>query len=228
MTPIIKQDYVSIRPIRDALKFCIALRCAHWRTQEVGDSLLRGYNLAMTNKTLQNKIIILALAVVVIILLLAVMQFTGMMDWGPVDFLLAGALLFGVGLAFVLLTNKAGSTAYRVAAGIALAGAFALVWINIAVGVIGSEDNPANRMYIGVLAILILGALAARFRPQGMARALIATALAQVLVTAIALITVENINVLVVLVLNAFFATLWVGAAVLFQYASGAQDRRLG
>ena len=54
-----------------------------------------------------------------------------------------------------------------------------LVWINLAVGIIGSEDNPANLMYGGVLAVGVAGAVAARFRPGGMARALAATALAQ-------------------------------------------------
>ena len=41
--------------------------------------------------------------------------------------------------------------------------------------IIGSEDHPANRMYHGVLAVGFLGALIARFRPRGMALALVAT-----------------------------------------------------
>jgi len=41
-------------------------------------------------------------------------------------------------------------------------------------------------MYIGVLAVGIIGALIARFQPHGMARALFATALAQMLVAVIA------------------------------------------
>jgi thiazole synthase ThiGH ThiG subunit len=59
---------------------------------------------------------------------------------------------------------------------LALVAAMLLVWVNLAVGIIGSEDNPANIMYLGVHAVLILGALLALFRPQGMARALFATA----------------------------------------------------
>ena len=43
-------------------------------------------------------------------------------------------------------------------------------------------------MYFGVLAVGMAGALIARLRPRGMARALFATALAQALVAAIALI----------------------------------------
>ena len=58
--------------------------------------------------------------------------------------------------------------------------------INLAVGVIGSEENPANLMFGGVLAVGIVGAVVARFRPRGMARALVSTAVAQTTVGVIA------------------------------------------
>jgi hypothetical protein len=80
------------------------------------------------------------------------------------------------------------NTAYRFAVGVALAAAFILVWLNLAVGVIGTEDDLATLMYVGVLAVGIIGAIIARFRPHGMARALFATALAQALVAVTALI----------------------------------------
>ena len=112
--------------------------------------------------------------------------------------------------------------AYRAAVGVALAAAFLLVWINLAVGVIGDSGDLANLMYIGVLAIGIIGAIIARFRPPGMARALFATALAQALVAVIALIfglgspwspPAE------ILALNGFFVALFVGSALLFRHA---------
>ena len=67
---------------------------------------------------------------------------------------------------------------YRFAAGVALAAAFVLAWLSLGVGVIGKDGDPANLMYFGVLAVGIIGAVIARFRPHGMARALLATALA--------------------------------------------------
>jgi hypothetical protein len=67
-----------------------------------------------------------------------------------------------------------------------------LVWTNLAVGIIGEPDELANLMYVGVLAVGILGAITARFRPAGMARALLATALVQALVAGIALIAGEH------------------------------------
>jgi hypothetical protein len=143
--------------------------------------------------------------------------------WTLFDFVFAGALIFGAGLTYVLVARKAGNIAYRFAIGVALAAAFMLVWVNGAVGVIGSEDNPANSMYIGVLAVGVIGAIIARFRPHEMARALFATALSQALVAVIALIaglgSGSPPGVLGILILNGFFVLLFVGSALLFRYA---------
>ena len=73
--------------------------------------------------------------------------------WTLSDFVIAGALIFGTGLAYVLVARKGGNIANRFAVGVALAAAFLLVWINFAVGIIGEPDEGANLMYIGVLAV---------------------------------------------------------------------------
>ncbi|QIN85066.1 hypothetical protein GBA63_06905 [Rubrobacter tropicus] len=164
----------------------------------------------------------LALATAFILLLPLLAEWA----WDLADFVIAGALIFGTGLTYVLAARKAGNIAYRAAVGVALAAAFMLVWINLAVGVIGSEDNLANSMYVGVLAVGIIGAIVARFRPRGMVRALLATALAQASVAGIALIfglgspwspPAE------ILALNGFFVALFVGSAWLFRYAARRQ-----
>ena len=175
------------------------------------------------NTIMQNKNMLrMALAVALILLAPWVaMQFTDEVNWGLADFAAAGALLFGAGLAYELLSRKGTTLTYRAAVGLALAAALLLVWMNLAVGVIGSEDNPANWMYVGVLAVGMIGALMARFQPRGMARALFATALAQALVTVIALI-VEQDAVFEIVMLNGFFVALWVASAVLFRRANAA------
>jgi hypothetical protein len=143
--------------------------------------------------------------------------------WTLSDFVFAGALIFGTGLTYELVARKAGNIAYRAAVGVALAAAFLLVWINLAVGIIGDSGDPANSMYVGVLAVGIIGAIVARFRPHEMARALFATALAQALVAVIALIfglgSESPPGVLGILILNGFFVALFVGSALLFRYA---------
>ena len=118
-------------------------------------------------------------AVFMLLLPLVAMQFTDEVVWDVADFAIFGALLLGAGVTYELAARMTGNTTYRFAVGLALAAAFILVWVNGAVGIIGSEDNDANLMYGGVLGVGVIGAVIARFRPHGMARALFATALAQ-------------------------------------------------
>jgi peptidoglycan/LPS O-acetylase OafA/YrhL len=132
-----------------------------------------------------------------------------------------GTLLFGAGLTYELIARKMSNVAYRTAVGVAVATAVLLVWVNAAVGIIG-DDNPANLMYFGVLTVGIIGALIARFKPHGMARALFATALAQALVAMIALTFYSSAEPgpLGILAVNGFFVALWVGSALLFRRAA--------
>ena len=109
------------------------------------------------------------------------------MAWDVLDFAVFGAMLVSVGFIYRLVRRKADNKTYRLAVGVALAAAFILIRINGAVGIIGDESNDANMMYFGVLAVGIVGAVIARFKPRGMVRALCATAIAQVAVAAIAL-----------------------------------------
>ncbi len=171
-----------------------------------------------------------AVATLILLLPLIAMQFTDEVAWDLADFAVAGALLFGTGLTYELVARKMGSIAYRVAVGVALAAALLLVWVNLAVGLIGSEDELANLMYVGVLAVGIIGAIIARFQPHGMARALFATAIAQMLVAVIALIAgmhqYPGSSVSEILNVNGFFVALFVLSALLFRRAAQAQRTR--
>ena len=88
--------------------------------------------------------------------------------------------------------------------------------MNLAVGIIGNENNPANLMHGGVLSVGIIGAIVARLQPLGMAHALVATALAQALVAVIALI----IGLGNTLILTGLFVALWLTSAWLFRKAA--------
>ena len=210
-----------LRERRDAERGLFAF--ALWMFVETSAGIIREN---ITFIMLQNKNIIrIALATAFILLLpLLAMQITDEVVWDLADFAVAGALLFGTGLMYELAPRKMGSIAYRLAVGVALAAALLLVWVNLAVGLIGSEDELANLMYIGVLAVGIIGAIIARFRPHGMARALFATALAQTLVAVIALIAgmhqYPGSSVSEILNVNGFFVALWLVSALLFRRAS--------
>jgi hypothetical protein len=164
-----------------------------------------------------------ALAVLILLLPVIIMQVTDEMNWGLEDFIVAAILILGTTLIFDLLMRVTNNTTYRVAVAVALATALMLIWGNLAVGLIGNEDEPANLMYFGVLAVGVIGALIARFQPRGMARALFATALAQVLVAVIALIAglgAPASGPLEILGLTGFFATLFAGSGLLFRKAA--------
>ena len=169
-----------------------------------------------------------AAAATILLLPLVAMQFTDEVNWDAADFVIAGVLLVGVGVPYELVVRKTGDTAYRAGAGIALAAALLLVWVNGAVGIIGSENNDANLMYGGVLAVGVAGALIARFQPRGMARALFVTALALMLVAVIALLGGLGSpgSGPEIVALNGFFAALFVGSALLFRKAARGGPER--
>jgi hypothetical protein len=153
------------------------------------------------------------------------MQFNTGFNWSVSDFVIAGILLLVTGLLYLLVASRGRSGAYKLAAGVAVAASVLLVWGNLAVGFIGNEENPANLLFGGVLAVGSIGAIVAQLRPLGMARAMSATALTQFAVPFIAMAIWRpelNWGVLMVLVLNTIFAGLWVASALLFRRASAA------
>ena len=167
------------------------------------------------------------LAAALLLLPLVAMQFTAEVEWTGSDFLIMGTIIGSIGLAFEFLARQSTRLAYRAGAGVALAATFLLIWINLAVGIIGSEDNPANLMYFSVLAVGISGAFVARFESAGMARALVATAcvhgLIGVLALAAGLGAAEPPGPVKVFVLNGVFVALWLFSAWLFARAGDRQ-----
>ena len=149
---------------------------------------------------------------------LVAMQFTGEVRWGPADFAAAALLIGGVGLGLELAVRRTRNGTYRAAAALAVLTAFLLVWINLAVGFIGDEGDPANLLFAGVLLVALLGAAAARFRPAGMALAMAAAAGAQLLVAVIAF--VAALATPLELGLTVAFALPWLASAGLFQRAA--------
>jgi hypothetical protein len=154
-------------------------------------------------------------------------------SWPWFAFPVWGAVLFGTGLTYELIAGKGGTLAYRAAVGMACVTGFVLVFINAAAGIIG--DGPVNLMYLGVLAVGFVGAVVARFQPRGMALALLATAVAQMLVPVVALVIWKagwldllmdpnsphppfHPGIAPVFGLNGVFAALWLGSALLFRH----------
>lgn len=122
---------------------------------------------------------------------------------------------------------KTDNASYRSAAAVAVAATLLLVWLSLGVGIIGADGDPANAMYVGVLAVGILGSLLVRFRAGGMARTLLAMATVQTMIGTIAVLGGLGrpwSGPLELIGLNGFFVALFVGSAWLFQRA--ARGRR--
>lgn len=116
---------------------------------------------------------------------------------------------------------------YKLAVGLAIVAALFPFYVELAVGVIDPPGGPLLWMQLGVLAVGIIGAGIARFRPHGMARTLFAVAFAQALVAVIALIALPGHPAsppVEILGVNGLFVALFVGSALLFQRAANKHN----
>lgn len=110
---------------------------------------------------------------------LVAMQFTDEVQWTGADFAVFGAMLLIACSLYELAARLARDNAYLIGAAIAVGTAFLTTWANLAVGIVGNEENPVNQGFFIVLAIAFVAALAVRLRPVGMAWAMRLAALAQ-------------------------------------------------
>lgn len=173
-------------------------------------------NTVVNTSASRSRVALWSFAAALLLLPLVAMQFTQEVNWTLADFLVFGTMLVIACGAYELATRASGNKTYRIAAGVAVATAFILVWANLAVGIIGTAGNAANLMYAGVLAVGVIGALIARFQAHGMARALVATAVAQLLVAVIAVLAGLGYTFIV----TAFFVALWLTSAWMFGKAT--------
>jgi hypothetical protein len=157
-----------------------------------------------------------------LLLPLAAMQFTDEVNWSASDFLFAALLAGGAGVVFDLVVRRSPNRAYRAGVGFGLAATVLIIWANGAVGMIGSEENPLNLMFAGVLVLALTGAVLARFRASGMARGMTVAAIAHLLACGLGLPADPHGAIL-----SAGFATLWVLSAISFSKAAcGATQAR--
>lgn len=147
------------------------------------------------------------------------MQFTDEVNWTASDFVFMGVMLTGACGGYELLARTTSNTSYRAAVGIAIVTAFLTVWVNAAVGMLGSEDNPANLLFGAVLGIGGIGAVLSWFRPMGMALSMGTVALAQAAVTVYALVG----GYAEVAVHVGLFIIPWLLSAQLFRKAAGEE-----
>ena len=82
--------------------------------------------------------IVVAVAILLLIPYFA-MKFTGEVNWTPIDFIVAGVLLLGMGLLCELVLRTVKKIQYRVASCAVILFALFLVWAELAVGIFGTR-----------------------------------------------------------------------------------------
>ncbi|MEM7763855.1 MAG: hypothetical protein AAF290_07210 [Pseudomonadota bacterium] len=92
-------------------------------------------------------------------------------------------LVTGLWLVYRHIRPKpAAPRAQRFAWQVTLFGVFLMLWVSGAVGIIGSEDNPANLMFAALLATGVCGSAISRLRPKGLRITLALMAVAQIII----------------------------------------------
>jgi len=144
-------------------------------------------------------------------------------DWSLGDFIFAGILFGVIGGALELAVRLSLNPAYRGAAALMLLGTLLTIWANLAVGIVGSEHNPANQWFFAALLIGIAGGCVGGFRAKAMSMAAAATAVLLWVAFAIASMGATDepfVKHSVELAGTSLFALLFLGSAALFRRAA--------
>ncbi len=141
------------------------------------------------------------------------MQFSTEVHWTGFDFMMAAMLLTVTAFCIELAVRSGRSSASRAGWVVVVLTSLLLTWVNLAVGVIGSEQNPANLLYLLVLVVVVMGAVWARFQARAMSRILWLAAALHMTIELLIQLTGSG----AALVLNSAFALLWLLAAVLLR-----------
>lgn len=140
--------------------------------------------------------------------------------WTASDFVIMGILFASVGLGIEFLVRRSGSNAFRLGSVVAVLTAFMTEWVNLAVGMIASEDNPYNLYFMAIPLVVFTAAALVRFEARRTAWIMAGAAAAQL---ALAL---GGLNVdLRGAGFSSFFAFLWLVAAALFWSAAVGERR---
>jgi hypothetical protein len=175
-----------------------------------------------------------AVALALMVALAAVATFFLRADGSPADAMaLAVVGLVVVGAIVYAATNRH-SRLYRWAVGLALGATFVLFWMIGAVALLGPElgRNTADLIYFAVPTVVVIGAIAARFQPHGMALAMLGAAVAVLVFPVIVVAgftplspnTAGELFPYGLLLVHSPFAALYLGSAWLFRKC--AQQRR--
>ena len=103
-------------------------------------------------------------------------------NWTGSDFVVMGLMLALACVAVEIGARMADNLPYLTGVVFAVGTGFVTVWVNLAVGMILSENNLENLVFLGVLALAIVGSLVVRFKARGMVKVMLCTGALQALI----------------------------------------------
>jgi len=104
------------------------------------------------------------------------MQLTSEVVWTASDFVAWAAMLLVASTVADVALRKATNFLTLAAGLIAVAAGFFTVWANLAVGIIGNENDPHNLAFMAVPVFALVGGIVARLKPNRMTVAMLVAA----------------------------------------------------
>jgi hypothetical protein len=153
---------------------------------------------------------------------LAAMKFYTGVVWTFSDFIIAGTLIFGTGLLYKLFARFRPEVLFKTGMGLALITGLLLIWVNMAVGIVGSENNPFNLVYFTVVAAGLLSGFWVQFKPTRLMVVISVMAILMIVISIVAIITGQQSapgsSVMEILGIHGFFALLFMISALLLRF----------
>ncbi len=146
-------------------------------------------------------------------------------EWGVGGFLLMGTLLFVTFLMIELIAKYSPNKLYKAAVALTTLTTFGIIYVNLAVGIIG-DGNNTSACYFLVVPVGFIGLAASRLKPKGLSITAFLMAAVVLLVPTIAFLLsdphiMEEPGPLKVFILSAFLASAYVCSGLLFRQAAG-------
>lgn len=152
----------------------------------------------------------------ILLLPLVAMRFSSEVNWTAYDFVVAAIMLGALVGAFELVVRLSGSLPYRAAVVVAAGATFLMVWAQGAVGLVGSENDLFNLLFLAPLLVGAAGCFIVGFKARGMSRVLAAMAVIQAITLAIGYAATRDADAFLI----AFWVFAWSLSAWLYSRAA--------
>ncbi len=178
--------------------------------------------------TMKSILVVAVVAALLLLIPLAASFITAEMQWTFSDYVLVWVMLFVAGTTYTLVSRLSSDYTYKAAVALASVTGLFMVWSNLAVGIIGNEDNAINVVYFVIIMVGFIGAFWVRFQSKGLSRVLIGMCILLATIAMYALLSgmqhIPESSTMQIIGVHMFFITPLAIAAILFHQHSKDND----